>query len=189
MDDEAEIHRLAEILVNRVQARYRWADATSGEERYALDDDDAIVRANDLPLDYDKSDLYDEAVALACCLLEPAEGVMPRYVPRTNKLSFDADDDIETLAKIFAHKAIAGYEPVPYSIVKEAPNILSDTMLSEELVADILDSDDFTSEVIFQRVFDETYAIVDEWNASNGGLWWPKTEPEPPENVFAESHQ
>ena len=70
MDDEAEIQRLAEILVNRVQARYRWADATSGEERYALDDDDAIVRANDLPLDYDKSDLYDEAVALACCLLE-----------------------------------------------------------------------------------------------------------------------
>jgi uncharacterized protein YacL (UPF0231 family) len=187
MPTDDEINDLATTFVAKVQARYRWA--TCDESSHALEDDDAIVRANDLPFDYEKSDLYDEAVSQACVLLEPAEGVMPRWVPRTNKLSFDADDDIETLANIFAHKAIAGYEPVPYQIVKEAPNN-NVFESSEELVANILDSDAFTSEVIFQRVFDATCAIVDEWNESNGGLWWPKTEPEPPENdLFAENHQ
>jgi hypothetical protein len=179
-----EIDDLATTFVAKVWARYR--PAASDEFPHALYDNDAIIRANGLPFDYEKSDLYDEAVILACVLLEPAEGVMPRWVPRTNKLSFDADDDIETLAKIFAHKAIAGYEPVPHYITKEVrPN--SNMFESEELVANILDSADFTSEVIFQHVFDATYTIVDEWNESNGGLWWPKTEPEPLENdLFAE---
>jgi hypothetical protein len=182
-----EIDDLATTFVAKVHARYR--PATYDEAPHALDDSDAIIRANGLPFGYEKSDLYDEAVISACVMLEPAEGVMLSWVPRTNKLSIDANDDIETLAKIFAHKAIAGYEPVPYHITKEVrPN--SNMFESGELVANILDSDDFTSEVIFQRVFDATCAIVDEWNASNGGLWWPKTEPDLLENdLFAEDHQ
>jgi hypothetical protein len=187
MPTDDEINDLATTFVAKVQARYR--PATSDETPHALDDGDAIVRANDLPFDYAKSDLYDEAAIQACVLLEPAEGVMPRYVPRADALSADAEDDIETLAEILARAAIAGYEPVPYSITKEV-EANSNMSESGELVADILDSDAFTSEVIFQRVFDATCAIVDEWNESNGGLWWPKTEPEPPENdLFAENHQ
>jgi hypothetical protein len=79
-----EIHDLATTFVAKVQACYR--PATSDEAPHALDDSDAIMRANGLPFDYDKSDLYDDAVSLACVMLEPAEGVMPRWVPRTDPL-------------------------------------------------------------------------------------------------------
>ena len=89
MDDADEIQRLADIIRPQAQARYR--PATSDEYPHALDDEDAIVRANDLPFDYEKSNLYDEAVSLACCLLEPAEGVMLRWVPRTDEPLFPAD--------------------------------------------------------------------------------------------------
>jgi hypothetical protein len=89
MPTDNEISDLATTFVAKVQARYR--PATSDEYPHALDDDDAIVRANDLPFDYEKSDLYDEAVSLACCLLEPAEGVVLRWVPRTDEPLFPAD--------------------------------------------------------------------------------------------------
>ena len=81
MPTDNEINDLATTFAAKVQARYR--PATPDEAPHALDDFDAIVRANDLPFDYEKSDLYDEAVILACVMLEPAEGVMPRWVPRT----------------------------------------------------------------------------------------------------------
>ena len=84
MPTDNEIHDLATTFVAKVQVRYR--PATSDEAPHALDDFDAIVRANDLPFDYEKSDLYDEAVILACVMLEPTEGVMPCWVPRTGKL-------------------------------------------------------------------------------------------------------
>jgi hypothetical protein len=113
---------------------------------------------------------------------------MPRWVPRTKALSLDDEDDIETLAKIIARKAIEGYVPVPYYIVKEIERN-SDMLESEELVANILDSDTFTSEVIFQHVFDAVRTIIDEWDESNGGLWWPKIEPEPLEgDLSANDH-
>jgi hypothetical protein len=79
-----EINDLATTFAAKVQARYR--PATPDEAPHALDDFDAIVRANDLPFDYEKSDLYDEAVILARVMLEPTEGVMPCWVPRTGKL-------------------------------------------------------------------------------------------------------
>ena len=84
-----EINDLATAFVAKVQARYR--PATSDEILHALDDFDAIVRANDLPFDYEKSDLYDGAVILACVMLEPAEGVMLRWVPRTDEPLLAAD--------------------------------------------------------------------------------------------------
>jgi hypothetical protein len=164
----AEIERQANLLVDAIHARYRVA---SRDEPHALDDDEVIARVSDTPVD-------DDVYMRACCLLEPTEGVVPRWVPRTRKLSLDAEDDIETLAKIIAHKAIKGYTPVPYYIFKEVEQ--NNSMFeSEELVADILDSDDFTSEVIFDRVFNAACTIIDEWNESNGGLWWD-IEPEPP---------
>jgi hypothetical protein len=164
---------LATIYADAVRDRYR--SATPDEAPYALTDEEAVVRANDLPFD---RELDAAATTLACIMLEPTEGVESRWVPRTDALSLDAEDDIETMAEIFARKAIRGYEPVPYQIVKEIGRN-SSMLESGELAYDTLDSGDFTSEEVFQRVFDETYAIIEEWNESNGGLWWRETEPEP----------
>jgi hypothetical protein len=111
-----EIKILATAFAARVRDRYR--PATPDEEQYALDDREAVVRANTLPFD---RELDAAAITLACIMLEPEEGVESRWVPRTDALSLDVDakDDIETLAEIIARKAIINHEPVPYEFLEK----------------------------------------------------------------------
>jgi hypothetical protein len=171
MTNYREIKILATILTAKVQARYR--PATADEEPYALDDREAIIRVNDL-LPF--SELPDAAIILARIALEPEEGVASRWVPRADALNPDAEDDIETLAEIIARKAVAGYEPVPYYVVKELGR--SGGMLeSVELVDAVITPDEFTSDAVGQQVCDQACERLDEWNDDGTGLWW-QTEPE-----------
>jgi hypothetical protein len=171
-----EIKILATAFAARVRDRYR--PATPDEEQYALDDREAVVRANTLPFD---RELDDAAITLACLLLEPVEGVASRWVPRADTLSLDAnaEDDIETLAGIIAHAATTGYEPVPYAIATEFEIASGISSNSRELVADSINSAEFTTTALYELVFDRACTLLDRWNGE-AGLWWTVEEPELP---------
>ena len=87
--------------------------------------------------------------------------------------------DIDEQAEIIAREAVAGYEPVPYRILKEI-GTLNNMCESAELVEDTMgDSDAFASDEIYQQVFDHACALLDTWHDGGGEtLWWPETEPE-----------
>jgi hypothetical protein len=78
MDADTEIQRLAHILVDRVHAAYRWANRNDPSER-VLADDEVLERVAD-PRDYATPEQFDDVILSACILLEPEEGVMPRWI-------------------------------------------------------------------------------------------------------------
>jgi hypothetical protein len=158
-------YRLIRILANQfvaqVQARYR--PATPDEVPFALSTDDAVGRI-DRPRD---AETIPATVLAAITLDEVSE----HWVPRTDALSADAKDDIETLAEIIARKAIVGYEPVPYAIATEFEIASGISSNSRELVADSIKSAEFTATAVYELVFDRACALLDSWNGE-AGLWW-----------------
>jgi hypothetical protein len=169
MSTYRQIKVLAITLVGEIWSRYK--PAAPDEEPHALTSEEAIARVNTLAFCADRT-LHEAAETLAATNLEGTKGMATRWVPRAAALSLDAEDDIETLAEIIAHKAIQGYEPTPYQIVKEVGEN-SNMLESAELVDAYVDSDAFLSDAIYQRVFDSACALLDEWN-NNAGLWWPE---------------
>ena len=147
----------AKFLADNVTAHFRRAEVG---EKPALNSLDVLALANEFN--------DSAAMTLAATMLETS-----RWVPRSNMLNVDDEDDLdEILAKIIARKAIRGYEPIPYGIVKECNGNWLD---SGDLVSDVMPKSFATDEQMFVRVLE----LVEEFNESNGGYWWTETEPEP----------
>src|SRR4051794_16647724 len=73
-------------------------------------------------------------------------------------------------ALIKARKAVAGWEPVPYQLVKECGESAG-MRTSAELVAAVVMLDEFATEAAYLRVFNRTVELLDNWNGESG-LWW-----------------
>jgi hypothetical protein len=176
---------LANILASNVKQRYRRAEAD--EAPYAIDDLEAIARANDFK-DCPHSE-RDAAMSLAAIMLESKEGVASHWVPRADALTLEAEDDIETLAEITARKAIVGYEPVPSDIVKdcdrsgsmcESGELAQVTLTREAFASNASHWHTFASDEVYWQVFDRACELLNELGQNIESLWWPDQEPELP---------
>jgi hypothetical protein len=78
-------------------------------------------------------------------------------------MPFDDHFDIDEHAEVLASKAAKGYRQA----IRWDGEYVGETYDNYDLVADVIDRDDYPSEEIFNAVYDAACDIVGEW----GGPW------------------
>jgi hypothetical protein len=83
---------------------------------------------------------------------------------------------VETLATVIAHKAVSGYGPIPYHVIKELGSP-SSPINNDDLVDEVL-PDNFLSDEMFERVREKACDLVEEMN-DESEYWWRESSDEP----------